>query len=80
MSKTVTLRLADETYEEFREAAEAQHRPLSNLIQTAALATIHEEQFTDDAEMAEVLANDELRKRLKNGARDARRGKGRFVE
>ena len=42
MSKTVTLRLDEETYEEFREAAKAQRRPLSNLIQTAALLKIRD--------------------------------------
>lgn len=80
MSKTITLRVPDETYEEFREAAAAQRRPLSNLIETAALAKIREEQFTDDAEMLEVLDNENLRKRLTSGSRDARKRKGRFVE
>ncbi len=80
MSKTVTLRLPDEVYEAFREAAEAQRRPLSNLIETAALAKIREQQFTDDAEMAELLADERLVKRLKTGSADARRRRGRFVE
>ncbi len=80
MSKTVTLRLPDDVYEAFREAADAQRRPLSNLIETAALASIREQQFTDDAEMAELLADEKLSKRLKKGSADARRGRGRFVE
>ena len=80
MSKTVTLRLSDDVYETFREAAEAQHRPLSNLIETAAAARIREQQFTDDAEMAELLADEKLLKRLKAGSAAARRRKGRFVE
>lgn len=79
MAKVVTLRLDDETYETFREAAEAQRRPLSNLIETAALAQLREEQFTDDAEMAEILENEELLARLKKGSSQARRRKGRFV-
>jgi predicted transcriptional regulator len=79
MAKVVTLRLDDETYETFREAAEAQRRPLSNLIETAALAQLLEEQFIDDAEMAEILENEELLARLKKGSSQARRRKGRFV-
>ena len=51
MSKTITLRVDEATYEEFREAAAAENRPLSNLIQTAALAKVRERQFVDDAEM-----------------------------
>ncbi len=79
MPKTVTLRLDNEVYAELREAAVAQRRPLSNLIETAALARIREEQFVDDAEMAEILSNEDLLRRLKAGSRQARKRKGRFV-
>jgi predicted transcriptional regulator len=37
MSRTVTLRLSDETYQQFRTLAERENRPLSNFIETAAL-------------------------------------------
>jgi mRNA interferase RelE/StbE len=42
MSRTITLRLTDEVYEELREAAQSENRPLSNLIETAALSKIRE--------------------------------------
>jgi len=80
MSKTVTIRLDDDTYREFREAAAAERRPLSNLIETAALAKIREQQFVDDAEMAEIQANERLLERLRSGSKDAQAGRGRFVE
>ena len=80
MTKTVTLRLGEDVYEELREAAAAERRRLSNLIETAALARIREAQFVDDAEMAEILGNDALVRRLKSGSRQARRRKGQFVE
>ena len=80
MSKVVTLRLDDAVYKEFREAATAEQRPLSNLIESAALAKIREDQFVDDAEMAEILVNERLLRRLKAGSRDARKRQGRFVE
>ena len=80
MSKTVTLRLNDKTYQTFLEAALAENRPLSNLIETAAFAKIREQQFVDDLEMAEILENQDLVKRLKQGSREARTRKGRFVE
>ena len=79
MSKTVTLRLKDDIYNAFMEAALAENRPLSNLIETAAISKIREQQFVDDAEMAELLADKELVKRIKQGAREARSRKGRFV-
>ena len=78
--KVVTLRLGDAVYKELREAAEAERRPLSKLIETAALAKIREGQFVDDAEMAEIHGNERLVARLKAGARGARKKQGRFVE
>jgi len=80
MSKTVTLRLDDETYELFRAAASAQNRPLSNMIETAALARIREEQFVDDHEMADIRADKKLQARLRKGSKAAARREGRFVE
>ena len=80
MPKTVTLRLNDEVYKTFLEAAEAENRPLSNLIETAALNRIQEQQFTDDLEMAEIEANQELMKRIRRGSREGQARKGRFVQ
>ena len=80
MAKTVTLRLEEDVYNVFLEAAKAENRPLSNLIETAALSRIREQQFLDDAEMSEILANENLTKRLKKGIRDAEAKKGRFVD
>jgi predicted transcriptional regulator len=80
MSKTVTLRLKDDVYNAFMEAALAENRPLSNLIETAAISKIREQQFVDDAEMAQIHADSELLKQIKQGSREARLRKGRFVE
>jgi len=80
MSKTVTLRLKDDVYNAFIEAALAENRPLSNLIETAAISKIREQQFVDDVEMAEIHRDRELVKRIKQGSREARMRKGRFVE
>ena len=79
MTKTVTLRLDQDVYQELREAAAAERRPLSNLIENAALAKIREAQFVDDAEMADILSHDALVRRLKTGSRQARQRKGRIV-
>jgi predicted transcriptional regulator len=80
MPKTVTLRLRDEVYQIFSEAAQAENRPISNLIETAALLKIRESQFVDDVEMAELSSNEDLLKRIRRGSREARTRKGRFVE
>lgn len=80
MARTLTLRLDDESYRLFAEAARAENRSIANLIQTAALLRLREEQFVDDAEMAEIAANERLLERLEAGSRDARARRGRFVE
>ncbi|MCK5487990.1 MAG: hypothetical protein KAI86_17345 [Desulfobacterales bacterium] len=80
MSKTVTLRLKENVYKIFVEAATAENRPISNLIETAALNKVREQQFVDDAEMAEILADKDLVERLKQGSKEASERKGRFVE
>jgi predicted transcriptional regulator len=80
MSRTVTLRLDDKVYRELKEAADAERRPLSNLIETMALSRVREQQLVDDAEMAEIRANEELVERMRRGSQQASEGRGRFVE
>ena len=80
MSKTVTLRLAEPVYHELREAARAENRSLSNLIETAALAKIREQQFVDDTEMAEILEDEALLARLKAASGQAKQRQGSFVD
>ena len=79
MSRIVTLRLPDETYEQFRTLAERENRPLSNFIETAALRYVETEQFADEFEMEEIRGNADLNRSLKRGMKDAKAGRGRFV-
>ena len=80
MARTVTLRLEQDAYEELREAAAAaERRSLSNFIATAALERVREAQFVDDGEMAEIVNDEALVRRLRTGSRQADRRKGRFA-
>jgi uncharacterized protein (DUF1778 family) len=79
MSKTVTLRLKEDVYKVFVEAAQAENRSISNLIETAALNKLREQQFVDDAEMAAILADENLVARIRQGSKEAAKRKGRFV-
>jgi len=79
MSRTVTLRLPDQTYERFRTLAERENRPLSNFIETAASRYVETEQFADEFEMQEIQDNAELNRSLKRGVKDAKAGRGRFI-
>ncbi len=79
MTKTLTLRLDDATYDTFVRAAAAERRSLSNLVETAALRHLQESHFADDAEMAEILSRPRLLERLRKGSADAKKRKGRLV-
>ena len=79
MSKTVTLRLPETTYERFRILAQRENRSLSNFIETAASRYVEADQFVDEFEMSEIERNAELNQSLKRGAKDAEAGRGRFV-
>ena len=79
MGKTVTLRIEEKTYQTFVRMAKAENRSLANFIETAVKAHVQEAAFADDAEMAEILANQQLLERLKKGAQDAKQKKGTLI-
>ena len=80
MSKTVTLRLSEDTYSKFRAFAESDNRSLSNFIETSALRYIAEHEYVDDFEMAEINDNSELQASLKRAMQDAKSKKGQIVK
>ena len=75
MSKTVTLRLDEKTYKIFRRRAEVDNRPISNLVETAALRHLQEVAYVEPEEMDEILEDKELIKALQVGSRQVRQGK-----
>ncbi len=79
MSKTITIRLGDNVYRELKRRAAAANRAISNLIETAAVRYVREADFVSEDEMAGILADDTLVRRLRRGAREARARKGRLV-
>lgn len=79
MAKTVTIRIEDEVYKTFSEHAEAEKRSISSYIELAALQYAKESEFVDMDEMSDILEDEGLIRRLKQGIRDAKARKGRFV-
>ena len=80
MSKTITLRLSEETYEQFKHLANRDNRPISNFIETAVKKFIEHNIYVDEFEMDEIRNNAELNKSLKKGLSDMKSKKGKFVE
>lgn len=79
MTKIVTLRLEKSLYDRLKKLAEAENRPLSNYIVTAAKKCAEESIFASDEEMEETLSDKVLINRIKRGSREARMKKGRLV-
>ncbi|MBI4557533.1 MAG: CopG family transcriptional regulator [Candidatus Hydrogenedentes bacterium] len=79
MSRTVTLRFPDETYQRLRTLAQRENRTLSDFIATAVLRHVEIEQFIGEFEMDEMRANSKLNRSLRRGIGDAGAGRGRFV-
>ena len=79
MSKTVTIRMDEKVYNRLRDLAQQDNRPLSNFIETAALRYVEEHEYVDEFEMAEIRDNAVLNKSIKQGVRDAKAKRGRFV-
>lgn len=80
MSKTVTLRLEENTYEKFKRLAESDNRTMSNFIETSVLRYIENNNFADEFEMAEIESNIDLNKSLRRAQKDMKLKKGKFVE
>ena len=79
MTKTVSLRIDEGLYNSLKVHADAENRSISNFIETATLRYIEEVEYADEFEMESILSNDDLVKRMKKGAQDAKSGRGRFA-
>ncbi|GAX61166.1 helix-turn-helix protein, CopG [Candidatus Scalindua japonica] len=79
MSKTVTLRLDDKTYNKFRDLAKSDNRPISNFIETAVLRFVESNEFVDEFEIAEIRSNSNLNNSIKRGLKDVKSRRGNLV-
>ena len=80
MAKTITLRLPDDRYRIFKEYADRDDRPISNLLEMAAWRHLQECSWMDPAEENEILADKKLVASIRRGIRDSKKMKGRFVD
>lgn len=80
MSKTVTLRLEENTFKKFKRLAESDNRTMSNFIETSVLRYIENNNYADEFEMEEIESNIDLNKSLRRAQKDMKLKKGKFVE
>jgi hypothetical protein len=70
--KTITLSLDEQTYKLFLQFAPADHRYISNMIETAAKIHLEKCLFMSDAEMRGIHNDKALVSRMKKGSRAAK--------
>ena len=80
MSKTVTIRLDEDTYQMIRHAAEGELRSISNFIEYATVSYLTEEAFVSDDEMSEILSDTDLMASLKKARADVADKRYKVVE
>ncbi|MFC2130793.1 CopG family transcriptional regulator [Bacteroidota bacterium] len=77
MSKTLTIRIDDSTYELFKLAADGERRTISNFIEFAAINYTLNDLFVSDEEMDEIKA---ILPGIKRGLAETKKGKYKIVE
>jgi predicted CopG family antitoxin len=80
MSKTITMRVDDDTYNMMKTAADGERRSLSNFIEHATIAFLTENSFVSDIEMEEILHDENLLKNFIQGRKEIEEGRYRIVE
>ena len=79
MSKTITLRVDDDFYRLIKSAAEGERRSISSLLEYSALYYLTNSAFVSDAEMSDILKDNDLLESLKNGLNEIDNGKYEIV-
>ena len=79
MAKTVTLRLGDSVYQKIKSAAETERRSLANFMESALLSHLEECTFVNEEETAEILSNKTLLSRLRQGSKEVKEKKVKYI-
>ena len=80
MSKTITIRLDDDTYRMIKRAAEGQMRSISNFMEYATVSYLTEEAFVSDEEMDQIVSDTDLVQTLKKARADVQNGRYKLVD
>lgn len=79
MSKTITIRLDEDTYDLIKSAAEGQMRSISNFVEFATVSYLTAEAFVSDEEMSELMSDTELVQTLKKAKADVQSERYKIV-
>ncbi len=79
MSKTITLRVAEDTYDMFKNAARGEKRSISNYIEYAAISYLSSQVYVSDEENESILSDKQLISSLKKAEKEIKVGKYKIV-
>ncbi len=74
MGKTITIRIAEDTYKKIKSAAAAEKRTISNFMESATLCFIERSGFVTNEEMEAILDDKELVASLQNALKEIEKG------
>ena len=77
--KTLTIRMSEEDYKAILNSAKKDRRTLSNFMLSTTLKAIEHGYYTEPAETENIVADKVLMKGIKEGHRDAKKKRGRYV-
>ncbi len=80
MTKTITVRIDEGTYQLFNRAAEGEHRSLGNFLEHAALHYLGDVAYVSEEEMQGILNDAELISSLKTALSQVEQGRYTIVE
>jgi predicted transcriptional regulator len=80
MTKTITVRIDDATYNKIKSAADSERRTISNFMEYAALSYVENSCFVADEEMNDVQGDMNLISNLKQSLEDIKEGQYRIVK
>lgn len=79
MSKTITIRLDDKTYNLLKTAANGERRTISNYIENAAVSHLTNEEYVSDEEMKDIYGDKKLLDSIGKGLDDIKKKRYRIV-
>lgn len=80
MSKTITLRVDEHTYNLVKKAADGDRRTISNFVEFATVNYLTSNYYVSDEEMDEILDDKALLRDLKKGEDEIKKGKFKIVK
>ncbi len=79
MSKKITLKVDEDTFDMFKNAAKGEKRSISNYIEFAAISYLSSQEYVSDEENESILSDKQLIASLKKAEKEFKERKYKIV-